>query len=275
MTQKRTQANQSSDNTGTFADSPQVKIDKEFSELLPPLTPEEYETLENNIKRDKRCDPLKMWKGKEILIDGHNRHKICKKHDIQYSVEELHFDDRAAVILWIWENQIGRRSLNDFQRIIASQRFRDIIAKKAKENQKDAGGSLSPKFGKAPKEKIHTDEIIAQRTGVSPETVRKAMKIVKKHAAGVVSKEDFDAVYNNKESISSIFNKYKEPRKNKEAKVATSSTAMKNKPVDEIIIELLDHLDGLVKDIQSEQAQRKLVAEVSRWASKKKEELKK
>lgn len=57
-------------------------IDKEFEELLPVLTPEEFERLEQSILKNGMLDPIKVWEepdtGKYIIIDGHNRYKILK-----------------------------------------------------------------------------------------------------------------------------------------------------------------------------------------------------
>lgn len=67
-------------------------IDKEFEELLPVLTPEEFDRLEQSILRNGMLDPIKVWEeagtGKYIIIDGHNRYKILKKHNIGFKYWE-------------------------------------------------------------------------------------------------------------------------------------------------------------------------------------------
>ena len=56
-----------------------ICIDKEFEELLPKLTVDEFENLEQSILRNGVLDPLKLWEepetGKLILIDGQNRYE--------------------------------------------------------------------------------------------------------------------------------------------------------------------------------------------------------
>lgn len=58
-------------------------IDKEFEELLPVLTPEEFERLEQSVLKNGMLDPIKVWEepntGRYIIIDGHNRYNILKK----------------------------------------------------------------------------------------------------------------------------------------------------------------------------------------------------
>ena len=54
-------------------------VDPEFRDLIPPLDPDEYTTLENNIVNDgfSPAYPIITWRG--IIIDGHNRYSVCVK----------------------------------------------------------------------------------------------------------------------------------------------------------------------------------------------------
>ena len=61
-----------------------IVIDDEFKNLIPALLPDEYKLLEANIVRDGCREPLSVWKG--ILVDGHNRHRICTKHGIKFEL---------------------------------------------------------------------------------------------------------------------------------------------------------------------------------------------
>ena len=56
-----------------------IKIDPEFKSLLAPLSPEEYNQLQANIEADGCREPLVIWKGEDILVDGHNRLEICNE----------------------------------------------------------------------------------------------------------------------------------------------------------------------------------------------------
>ena len=53
-------------------------IDPEFAEKIPPLTPDEYKQLEENILADGILSPLIVWNG--VIVDGHNRYRILKDH---------------------------------------------------------------------------------------------------------------------------------------------------------------------------------------------------
>jgi len=88
----------------------EIKIDPEFRDIIPALTGAEYEQLEKNLLLDGCREKIIVWNN--FLIDGHNRHSICTKHDLDFEILELnHFEDRHAVIDWMIQNQIGKRNL--------------------------------------------------------------------------------------------------------------------------------------------------------------------
>ena len=70
-------------------------IDAEFKNLIPPLTDEELQQLEQNILSDGIREPLVIWNS--TLIDGHNRYAIAQKHNLPFQTTEKNFDSRAAV----------------------------------------------------------------------------------------------------------------------------------------------------------------------------------
>lgn len=61
-------------------------IDEEFSSLIRPLTNEEYRLLEESILRDGCREPITTWKG--IILDGHNRYRICRRWDLPFRTTE-------------------------------------------------------------------------------------------------------------------------------------------------------------------------------------------
>ncbi len=93
-----------------------LKIDPEFAEKIPPLTPEEFEQLEANILAEGTVlNPLIVWDG--VIVDGHNRYKIIQAHpEIGFTTHEKQFADRYEAIIWICRNQLGRRNLTDEQK---------------------------------------------------------------------------------------------------------------------------------------------------------------
>lgn len=177
-----------------------IQIDKEFKELIPALTKEEYEQLEANILAEGVRDSLLVWNG--ILIDGHNRYEIATKHGIDFDVQEKEFADRAEAERWIILNQFGRRNLSAYDRSVLALKLKPIIEAKAKKNlvthtkegyqglQISAKADNKEKQGcqksdkadviLAPKKSIDTKKEIAKAAGVSHDTIAKVEKIQKK-----------------------------------------------------------------------------------------------
>jgi len=115
-----------------------LEIDAEFASLIPPLSAEEFMQLEANIVADGCRDPLIAWGN--ILIDGHNRLRICEKHGIRYQVVERSFVDRDEAIQYIILNQFGRRNLSVADRCLLALKLEPVFRAQAKKNQKQSPG---------------------------------------------------------------------------------------------------------------------------------------
>ena len=89
-----------------------IKIDKEFSTLLRKLDNEEYILLQNSVLEEGCRDPLVIWEEKNILLDGHNRKKICEENKLEYDLIHLFFETREDAYDWIIDNQLGKRNLH-------------------------------------------------------------------------------------------------------------------------------------------------------------------
>lgn len=92
----------------------ELRIDSEFQNLIPALSEEERSQLEANIKEFGCLDPIVIWEGTSIILDGHNRYEICTRNQISYKVVEIHMVSRDAAICWIVNNQLGRRNITSF-----------------------------------------------------------------------------------------------------------------------------------------------------------------
>ena len=98
----------------------ELKINENFKNLLPPLHQEEFDKLEELILKDGCTDSIKVWKDKNsnslYIIDGHNRHSICLKYNVEFKIEEIIFDSQEDVLECIIKHQFGRRNINDTQK---------------------------------------------------------------------------------------------------------------------------------------------------------------
>jgi hypothetical protein len=94
------------------ADSDNIKLDREFQSLIPPLSASELADLHRSLGGEGCRDALIVWKGENLLIDGHNRLRWCREHKKPFPVVEKEFADRDAVKAFIIEAQLGRRNLS-------------------------------------------------------------------------------------------------------------------------------------------------------------------
>lgn len=202
----------------------ELKIDPELRDLLPPLTDEEYKQLEKNIVENgfDRNFPIMEWHG--YVVDGHNRYKICKDHNItDYVIGTLAYETKEEVMKWMLDIQLGRRNLSPIQRIAVAERNRSLYEKQAKENQSKAGKEygvggtkLTANLPQALNELKNdrnptTDKKLSDIAGVSERTYRMGAKILNSNNEEVKEK-----VLSGEMSINAGYNKIRENTKQKE-----------------------------------------------------------
>ena len=104
-----------------------IVVNEDLKAYIEPMTPEEYEALERSLLAEGCRDALVLWG--EILVDGHHRYAICRKHGLPFqTVQHPHFQSMDDVHLWMIDQHLGRRSLSVFQRGELALRKRDILA---------------------------------------------------------------------------------------------------------------------------------------------------
>ncbi len=111
----------------------ELKIKESFRTIIPSLVPEEYTLLEQSIIADGCRDAILTWNG--FIIDGHNRYTICQKHGLHYETEEIDFGTEQDALVWIINNQLGRRNVTDYQKGELVLKKKDILLKKGKKQQ--------------------------------------------------------------------------------------------------------------------------------------------
>ena len=153
-----------------------LTVDPEFRDLIPPLNEEELKLLEASIVADGCESPLIVWNG--VIIDGHNRYMICRKHEIPFAIQEKDFSSRDEAMLWMLRNQLGRRNLNNYQRVELVLKFEPLV-KSAAEQRMLAGKAANPVPTLAQGQtKGKTRDHLSEAAGVSHGTFAKAKKLV-------------------------------------------------------------------------------------------------
>lgn len=163
-----------------------LQIKKEFKELIPELTREEYIQLENNCIEHGIQDSIKVWN--KYVIDGHNRYEIAQNNKLKYRIEELEFDNENDVKEWMILNQFGRRNLSNYQRSVLALQLEDVFKVKAKENQKLSDGKGIQKSEDLKKPEIVTIKEVAKVAQVSHDTIAKVKHIEQKAAPEIKAK---------------------------------------------------------------------------------------
>ena len=159
-------------------------IDEEFEELLPVLTPDEFDNLERSILKNGLLDPIKVWQDpktkKWLIIDGHNLYKILKKNHVKWNswcdykiMYETDLPTREDVKKWMLNQQLGRRNLTETERYKIVQKFKGLFEQKAKTNQSSGGKGLTNLS------KVNTRKEMAKAVGVSEGTYQKIDKVMK------------------------------------------------------------------------------------------------
>jgi len=150
-----------------------IKIDPEFEKRIPRLRPDELELLEKSLLFDGCLEPLTTWgvKGDDIIIDGHNRFRLCEKLGVTFTINRIEFDSRDEALLWIDRHQLGRRNLNDTQRTVIANRVAEhliALRKKAPRVCLDASSNQH-----------NTREEVAKEANVPARKLREVQAVVR------------------------------------------------------------------------------------------------
>jgi len=186
-----------------------LAIDDEFQGLIPPLSPEELQGLQESILSEGCRDPLVVWDG--VILDGHNRYKICQENGLIYSTIEKNFDTREDAKIWIIRNQMGRRNLTDAWQLELRQEEKRLLLLKGKQTQ-GKRTDIMPESGRK-LDRHSTRKELAEDLGWSTGKLSEA-EVVQKH------QEIWDEC---KKGTKSIDGAYRELKRNKQRELKNSS----------------------------------------------------
>jgi 16S rRNA G966 N2-methylase RsmD len=195
------------------------------------------------------CDyGLSPNRNNQILIDGHNRHAICTKHDIEFETVKMVFADRTAAMLWMIDNQKGRRNVSDYDKGLLAMAKQELLRPLAKDSTKE-GNSRGGKGGKSSAilpttYKIDTRKEAAKEAGIGERTLD-AVKLIKEAAdKGEIPQETIDDLRHRKVAIHRVAKDIKETRQ-KAAREGKRMEAVKEIeiPANLIIGDFREHAD--------------------------------
>lgn len=152
-----------------------LKINETFKKLIPPLTKEEFNQLEQNCIAEGIREAIIIWN--DTIIDGHNRYEISLMYDLPFETNELCFKDENEVKEWMILNQFGRRNLSNYQRSVLALELEDVFKEKAKEKQKLSEGKGIQKSEDLKQPEFVTIKEVAKVAQVSHDTISKVKVI--------------------------------------------------------------------------------------------------
>ena len=168
----------------------------ELAELLPPLSGEQFAALENDILQNGCYSPI-IVNEDLVVIDGHNRQRICEQHGLPYRMAVFAFDDLLEAKQWALDTQKGRRNLDKWELGKIALRLKPEIEARAKANMSAGGGDQKSDAAKSglttlsnPIPTVNTRKELAGSVGIGEVTMGKVMQI-DEHAPAAV-KEALD-----------------------------------------------------------------------------------
>ena len=178
----------------------EIVIDPEISQIFKIHDKVLLEIQEKIMKFGyDKSQPVVVWKGQNILVDGHTRLAAAKEAGLdEIPTVEKEFESREAAVLYTFERQVLRRNLTGPEILKAAQMIPD---------------------GRNEYGKGRAAEQLAQRIGVSSTTIYQARAVLKE-----ASEEDLQAIQDGDMSIKAAYNKVTAPKKTNKPDVEFSTT---------------------------------------------------
>ncbi len=209
------------------------KIDPEFRDVVPPHSWDEAADLKASVEQFGYLSPIVVWRnevGEHLVLDGHARRDIwiaaVTAAHTERSVNpdapigraarwpqivEIELPDRDAALLWVIDNQRGRRNLTDLDRIALAAKREQIVRRIAKSNQSAGGGDKKSEAAKSgllvsTKAISPTDsrKESAAEAGVGRTKYDDGKRILNAVADGMLSPQIVDDIRSGKASISAV-----------------------------------------------------------------------
>ena len=172
-------------NTGTIYSSTERSptVLPEMAELLPPLTGEQLAALETDILKNGCYSPV-IVNEDMVVIDGHNRQRLCEQHGLPYQMAVFSFADLLEAKQWALDTQKGRRNLDKWELGKIALRLKPDIEARAKENMSAGGGDQKSEDAKSgcansqnPISPVNTTQELADAVGIGHQTMSRIMQI--------------------------------------------------------------------------------------------------
>ena len=172
-------------NTGILYSSAERKpvVLAELAELLPPLSGEQLAALEADLLKNGCYSPI-IVNEDLVIVDGHNRQRLCEEHGLPYQMAVFAFEDLLEAKQWALDTQKARRNLDKWELGKIALKLKPEIEARAKANMSAGGGDQKSEEAKSglttlsnPISVINTRKDLAESVGIGEVTMGKVMQI--------------------------------------------------------------------------------------------------
>ncbi|MDI9880991.1 hypothetical protein [Flectobacillus longus] len=167
-----------------------IQILEELRDFIPPLSDEESQQLEQNILKYGCKDALLVWETTlsvaglsttedatpaYILIDGHNRYRICQANQLNFNIQLLSFSNLKEVKDYMIDLQLGRRNLTPQQAsYFRGLRYNNEKTERGKYDRITDEGLINvDDYFESKRVKASTASKLSEEYKVSPATIRR------------------------------------------------------------------------------------------------------
>lgn len=113
-------------------------IDDELRSLLPELSAEENDQLEQNLLNETKPESIVILTWHSVIVDGYKLYEICQKHNIRFTVIEKEFADIDDAKIFRIETHLGRRHFNNYVRARLVLELEELYSKRGLQNKRQA-----------------------------------------------------------------------------------------------------------------------------------------
>ena len=170
-------------NTGILYSNAERKpvVLPELAELLPPLSGEQLAALEADLLKNGCYSPI-IVNEDLVIVDGHNRLRLCEEHGLSYQMAVFAFEDLLEAKQWALDTQKGRRNLDKLELGKIALKLKPEIEARAKANQQTYHGNqyesgLSATLPEVHSASVDTRKELADSVGLGERTMGKVMQI--------------------------------------------------------------------------------------------------
>jgi hypothetical protein len=110
-----------------------TRANKEYQDLIPPISQEDNKALEDDIIKNGLYYPI-VRNEKGIILDGHNRERICVLHNIPRKYEVKKFRNPLEEKVFVIHSNLKRRHLTEVQKIEIGHKLKPIYDELARKN---------------------------------------------------------------------------------------------------------------------------------------------